>query len=89
MLKLCESLILNSNHFLLEAPDGFLLSMLYGLKLIAVESKAHLLTLPCISTNMHKGGTSNTIVFPIQHIQDVLTSSYAYFLQLRPASIIR
>ena len=36
--------------------------MHYGLKAIAVESKAHLLTLPCIGTE----DTSNTIVFRIQ-----------------------
>ena len=43
--------------------------MHYSLKPISVESKAHVLTLPCIGTNMYKGDTSNTIVFHIQHNQ--------------------
>ena len=38
-------------------------NMCYGLKPLAVESKAHVLTIPCIGTNTYKGGTSNTIVF--------------------------
>ena len=41
--------------------------MRYGLKPIAVESKAHLLTIPCVGTNTYKGDTSNTIVFRVQH----------------------
>ena len=41
--------------------------MRYGLKPIAVESKAHVLTIPCIGTNSYKGDTSNTIIFRIQH----------------------
>ena len=40
--------------------------MCYGLKPIAVESKAHLLTIPCVGTNTYKGA-SNTIVFRVQH----------------------
>ena len=40
--------------------------MHYGLKPIAVESKAHLLTIPCVGTNTYKGA-SNTIVFRVQH----------------------
>ena len=41
--------------------------MRYGLKPIAVESKAHLLTVPCIGTNLYSGDTSSTIIFRIQH----------------------
>ena len=41
--------------------------MRYGLKPVAVELKAHVLTIPCIRTNTYKGNTSNTIVFRIQH----------------------
>lgn len=41
--------------------------MRYGLKPIAVESKAHVLTLPCIGAASYDGDTSSTIVFRIQH----------------------
>ena len=41
--------------------------MRYGLKPIAVESKAHLLTVPCVGTNLYSGDTSSTIIFRIQH----------------------
>lgn len=41
--------------------------MRYGLKPIAVESKAHLLTVPCVGTNVYSGDTSSTIIFRIQH----------------------
>ena len=41
--------------------------MRYGLKPIAVESKAHLLTVPCVGTNLYSGDTSRTIIFRIQH----------------------
>lgn len=41
--------------------------MRYGLKPIAVESKNHILTVPCIGTNIYPGNTSSTIVFRIQH----------------------
>ena len=37
--------------------------MHYGLKPIAVESKAHALTIPCISMNSYKGDTPNTTIF--------------------------
>ena len=40
--------------------------MRYGLLPIAVESKAHLLTVPCIGTNLCSGDTSSTIIFRIQ-----------------------
>ena len=42
-------------------------NMRYGLKLIAIGSKAHLLTVPCVGTNLYSGGTSRTIIFRIQH----------------------
>ena len=32
--------------------------MHYGLKPIAVKSKAHLLTVPCVRTNLYSGDTS-------------------------------
>ena len=41
--------------------------MRYGLKPIAVESKAHVLTLPCIGASEYTGDTSSTIIFRIQH----------------------
>ena len=41
--------------------------MQHGIKPIAVESKAHLLTIPCIGTNQYRGGTSNTLMSHIQH----------------------
>ena len=41
--------------------------MKYGLKPIAVESKQHVLTLPCVGTNLYDGNTSSNIVFRIQH----------------------
>jgi hypothetical protein len=41
--------------------------MRYGLKPIAVESKAHVLSLNCIGTNLYEGSTSNTIIFRINH----------------------
>ena len=41
--------------------------MRYGLKPIAVESKAHVLTLPCIGASEYTGDTSSTIIFHIQH----------------------
>jgi len=41
--------------------------MRYGLKPIAVESKAHVLTLPCIGAASYDGDTSSTIVFRVQH----------------------
>jgi len=41
--------------------------MRYGLKPVAVESKAHILTYPCVGTNSYSGDTSSTIVFRIQH----------------------
>ena len=41
--------------------------MSYGLKPIAVKSKAHLLTVPCVGTNLYSGDTSSTIIFRIQH----------------------
>ena len=41
--------------------------MRYGLKPIAVESKAHVLTLPCIGASNYVGDTSSNIVFRIQH----------------------
>ena len=41
--------------------------MRYGLKPIAVESKSHILTVPCIGTNTYSGDTGSTIVFRIMH----------------------
>ena len=41
--------------------------MRYGLKPVGVESKAHVLTYPCVGTNSYDGDTSSTIVFRIQH----------------------
>ena len=41
--------------------------MKYGLKPIGVESKTHILTLPCVGTNKYEGNTSSNIVFRIQH----------------------
>ena len=41
--------------------------MRYGLKPIAVESKPHLITVPCVGTNLYSGDTSSTIIFRIQH----------------------
>ena len=41
--------------------------MCYALKPIAVGSKGHLLTVPCIGTNLYTGDTSSTIFFRIQH----------------------
>ena len=37
------------------------------LKPIAVESKAHLLTVPCVGTNLYSGDTLSTIISRIQH----------------------
>ena len=41
--------------------------MRYGLKPLAVESKQHILTLPCLGTNLYEGTTGSTIIFRIQH----------------------
>jgi hypothetical protein len=41
--------------------------MKYGLKPIGVESKTHVLSLPCVGTNRYEGNTSSNIVFRIQH----------------------
>ena len=38
-----------------------------GLKPKAVESKTHVLTVPCVGTNFYSGDTSSTIIFRIQH----------------------
>ena len=40
-------------------------TMRYGLKPIAVESKAHLITIPCIGTNTYAGDTSSTAIYLI------------------------
>ena len=41
--------------------------MHYGLTPVAVESKAHILTLPCTGADSYPGDTSSNIVFRIQH----------------------
>ena len=41
--------------------------MRYGLKLIAIELNAFILTLPCIGVASYDRDTSFTIVFPVQH----------------------
>ena len=41
----------------------------YGLKPIAVKSKAHLLTVPCVGTKLDSVDTSSTIIFRRQHNQ--------------------
>ena len=39
----------------------------HGLKPLAVKSKAHLLTIPCVGTNQYSGDISNTIICKVQH----------------------
>jgi hypothetical protein len=41
--------------------------MRYGLKPIAVESKAHILSIGCQGTNIYDGNTSSTIIFRVNH----------------------
>ena len=75
-----------------------------GLKPIAVESKAHLLTIPCADTNLYTGDTSSTIIFWIQHnpssryidptapkfdFPTFIKPSEMFFLERGPESIIR
>ena len=39
----------------------------YGFKPIAMESKAHVFMLPCVSAREYSGDMSLTIIFLIQH----------------------